>query len=223
MGKKQMMVMLVIGAVAFSAMSIASIVTTPAHNDFGSFAVNTECKAQGDFMPRPFDSEMMAPLEKDFSENLICSGEGGIKPGDWDDYDEWGWKKKDTLVTYNNIQPIISDLFCSGQGDIKPGDWDDYDEWGWKKKDTLVTYNNIQPIISDLFCSGQGDIKPRPWDDDDDDDIKLDAITHAVNIHAVPTNGNKTENKIICSGQGDIKPRPWDDDDDIKIDVITHA
>ena len=152
MGKKQMMVMMVIGAIAFSAMSISSIIKAPTNNDFNSFAVNTECKAQGDFMPRPFDSDMMAPMEKDFSNTTICGGQGDIKPRPWVDEDEDEKDDRDQLLS-------------GGQGDIKPRPWVDEDEDEKDDRDQLLS-------------GGQGDIKPRPWDDDDDDD-KVDYITHA--------------------------------------------
>jgi hypothetical protein len=81
MGKKQVMYLVVLVALAFSAISIADIASGSKIRSFSSFSDQIKCKAQGDFEPRPFPPSMIASN----TNNVICSAQGDIKPRPWVD------------------------------------------------------------------------------------------------------------------------------------------
>ena len=112
MGKKQVMYLVVLVALAFSAISIADIASGYAIKNFNSFTEQNKCKAQGDFEPRPFKPAMIASTSND----AVCSAQGDIKPRPWVDEDKDGIDDRTQ--------------FSSAQGDIKPRPWVDEDKDG---------------------------------------------------------------------------------------------
>ncbi|MBN1327092.1 MAG: hypothetical protein JW996_04000 [Candidatus Cloacimonetes bacterium] len=66
---------------------VACIIKDARSNSFESYARGIECTAQGDLMPEPFNSEVIAPLDA-AETDLFCSGQGDIKPRGWDDDDD---------------------------------------------------------------------------------------------------------------------------------------
>ena len=71
-----------------STISIASIIKSAQNSSFESFAEGYECHAQGNFMPQPFETEMIAPVETVEEEENFCSLPGGILPRPWDEEDD---------------------------------------------------------------------------------------------------------------------------------------
>ncbi len=73
-----------------STVSVASIIKSARGNSFESFASGYECHAQGNFMPQPFESEMIAPVETTEDQEIFCSMPGNILPRPWDEEDDDG-------------------------------------------------------------------------------------------------------------------------------------
>ncbi len=85
--KSQKKFVVVVFMVVFitSVLSVSSMVKNARSNSFETFAQGTECRAQGIFMPEPFEETLVAPVE-DIESDLFCSAQGGVRPlpFDWD-------------------------------------------------------------------------------------------------------------------------------------------
>ncbi|KQC06929.1 MAG: hypothetical protein APR54_06565 [Candidatus Cloacimonas sp. SDB] len=77
--KSQKKFVVVVFMVVFitTVLSVSSMVKDARSNSFETFAQGTECRAQGIFMPEPFEETLVAPVED--GRNLICT-QGDIKP-----------------------------------------------------------------------------------------------------------------------------------------------
>lgn len=62
-----------------SVLSVSSMVRNVRSNSFESFAQGTECRAQGAFMPEPFEETLVAPVENVEEEVFYAQG---INPPD---------------------------------------------------------------------------------------------------------------------------------------------
>jgi len=77
--KNQKKFVIVVFMVVFitSVLSVSSMVKNARSNSFETFAQGTECRAQGIFMPEPFEETLVAPVE--VGRDLICT-QGDIAP-----------------------------------------------------------------------------------------------------------------------------------------------
>lgn len=74
--KNQKSFVVVIFMVVFvtSVLSVSSMVKNVRNNSFESFAQGTECRAQGVFMPEPFEDTLVAPVDNEKEEVLFAQG-----------------------------------------------------------------------------------------------------------------------------------------------------
>ncbi|MBN2460114.1 MAG: hypothetical protein JXB60_00790 [Candidatus Cloacimonetes bacterium] len=75
-------------AIFFTSISVASIIKSSQDESFQAFTTGIECRAQGDIMPEPFDTDLVAPVTPTEGNELFCSLPGGIAPRPWDDTDD---------------------------------------------------------------------------------------------------------------------------------------
>ncbi len=88
MKKKSVATAVLLTAFVLSAFSVWSILkdTDLSSSDFYSNSI--ECKAQGDFMPKPFTEELIAPSVPIEDDGMLFAGQGDYKPRPLDDDDD---------------------------------------------------------------------------------------------------------------------------------------
>ena len=106
MKKKNYVFFMVMAAFILSAFTIWSITKINQVNSFDSYAQSIECKAHGDFTPRPLDGYMLAPSAPAKDIDQICSGHGDYKPKPLEPWLEVG----DTIVIYVQVEPVKDEL-----------------------------------------------------------------------------------------------------------------
>jgi len=112
MKKKNYVLFMVMAAFILSAFTIWSITKINQVNSFDSYAQSIECKAHGDFTPRPLDGYMLAPSAPTKEIIQICSGHGDYKPKPL---------TEDSTTAISQAIPVEGEiLLCSGHGDYKP-------------------------------------------------------------------------------------------------------
>jgi len=79
--KGRMLLVLAV-AVVISTLSIVSMIRSNDVNSLQSYLCSIECNAQGDFMPEPYDSNLMAPAKQ--TDDKLCVAQGDIKPSTWE-------------------------------------------------------------------------------------------------------------------------------------------
>ncbi len=74
--KNQKSFVVVVFMVVFvtSVLSVSSMVKNVRSNSFESFAQGTECRAQGVFMPEPFEDTLVAPVESEKEDVFFAQG-----------------------------------------------------------------------------------------------------------------------------------------------------
>ena len=80
--KVKLMLVLAV-AVVISALSVFSMVRNNDSSSLQTYLSSMECNAQGDFMPEPYDSNLMAPANE--TDEQLCIAQGDIKPAAWEE------------------------------------------------------------------------------------------------------------------------------------------
>lgn len=79
--KGRMFLVLVV-AVVISTLSVVSMIKNYDDNSLQTYVSSMECSAQGDFMPEPFDDNLLAPANE--TDDQLCIAQGDIKPASWE-------------------------------------------------------------------------------------------------------------------------------------------
>ncbi len=79
--KGKMLLVLAV-AVVISTLSIVSMTRSNDNDSLQSYLCSMECNVQGDFMPEPYESNLMAPANE--TDEQLCVAQGDIKPTTWE-------------------------------------------------------------------------------------------------------------------------------------------